>query len=303
MNYSFDYENDENYFFNDFGNNLGFLPLQEDNRENQIKCQSFFNDPLEINQQEEIIPINDSIIPLKEDNDINFEALNVQIEEDKYVKNLPKVEKPRENSENGSTRSNSGHQGSIKINKTQKFKIENQSQPKNWRFDMVKKHWKSKISDFGTNEINNLIKFSDLPENLKKDIHKPNSLKFTANPKVIDNFNFLGYDLRTVFTIGCETENLQKQNKENIDRIFKYLEEIGYEKISENLKTIKNYFEMKYEELIIKFYNSNEFSDFKSDEKTKFFDTKTVEQEGFSLLTDYGLLRLFKMTNKKRKRD
>ncbi len=52
MNYSFDFENDENNFFNDFGNNLGFWPFQEDNRENQIKCQSFFNDPLKINQQE-----------------------------------------------------------------------------------------------------------------------------------------------------------------------------------------------------------------------------------------------------------
>ena len=60
------------------------------------------------------------------------------------------------------------------------------------------------------------------------------------------------------------------------------------------MKTIKNYFEMKYEELIIKFYNSNEFSDFKSDEKTIFFDTKTVEQEGFSLLTDYPIFFLIK---------
>lgn len=300
MDSFFSFENDDFYGFRE---NLDFNSFLKDNSQNQIQYLSFFKDPLENNNQEEYIKINSHIIPLNEDNEINFEkAQNIQ-NEDPFIKKLEKGDNPRENSENGSTRSNSGQQGSIKIKKIQRFKIENQPQPKNWRFDMVKKHWKSKISDFGTNEINNLIKFSDLPEKLKKDIHKPNSLKFTSNPKVIDNFNFLGYNLRTVFTIGCETENLQKQNKENIDKIYDYFKEFGYEKISEDMKKIKNFFEMRYEELIKKFYDSIEFKEFISDSKTIFYDTKTVEQEGFSLLKDYGLIRLFKMTNKKRKRD
>ena len=60
---------------------------------------------------------------------------------------------------------------------------------------------------------------------------------------------------------------------------------------------------MNYKELIIQFYNSKEFNEFKIDNKTIDYDKKTMEQEGFSLLTNYGLIKLFNMTNKKRKRD
>ena len=128
-------------------------------------------------------------------------------------------------------------------------------------------------------------------------------MKFTSIPNVVENSKFLGYNLRTIYTIGSETGYLQKQNKENIDGIFHYLEKIGYENISENLRKIKNFFEMNYKELIIQFYNSNEFNEFKVDNKTIDYDKKTIEQEGFSLLTDHGLIRLFQMTSKKRKRD
>lgn len=59
---------------------------------------------------------------------------------------------------------------------------------------------------------------------------------------------------------------------------------------------------MSYEELIKKFYDSYEFNNFRDDIKTKFYDDGTKEQEGFSLLENYGLIKLFKMINKKRGR-
>ena len=307
--YSYELDLDEN-FNNSFfysNDNKSFDPIIEYNMQNQNQYQyeSFFLDSLEKDQPFE--EKNDSIIPLNEINDdINFKDVQeFKTKEEPFVQNFKESKNQKENSENRSTCSNSGHQGKIEIKK-QKFKIDNKSEkapPKDMRFDMVKKHWKSKISNYGTKEINDLIKISDLPKELKKSIHKPNSMKFTSIANVVENSKFLGFNLRTIYTIGSETGNLQKQNKENIDGIFHYLEKIGYENISENLRKIKNFFEMNYKELIIQFYNSNEFNEFKVDNKTIDYDKKTIEQEGFSLLTDHGLIRLFQMTSKKRKRD
>jgi hypothetical protein len=302
----FDFENDFSYGIE----NMSFEGMIKNNmpRQSQYPYPSFFKDPLENNQPfEEKISKNYLTIPLNEVNDdINFKGVQEsQVKEDPYVQNLKESKNPKENLANRSTCCNSGQQERVSI-KEKKFQIEKKSEkslPKDKRFDMVKKHWKSRISKYGTKEINDLIKVSDLPEELKKSIHKPNSLKFTSIANVVENSKFLGFSLRTIYTIGWETENLQKQNKENIDGIFQYLEKIGYENISENLRKIKNFFEMNYKELIIQFYNSNEFNEFKVDNRTIDYDKKTIEQEGFSLLTNHGLIRLFQMVNKKRKRD
>ena len=60
---------------------------------------------------------------------------------------------------------------------------------------------------------------------------------------------------------------------------------------------------MRYEDLIKMFYNSENFNTFKEDKKTIFFNDGTKAQEGFSLLEDYGLIKLFKILKKKRKRN
>ena len=191
-----------------------------------------------------------------------------------------------------------------KIKTYSKFKTDNNCLPKYWRFDMVKKYWKSKINIFGQEQINKNIEESNLPDELKCLIHKPNSLLFTSKVTVTENLKFLGYSMREVFTIGKEKGNLQRQNDNNISQIFNYFENIGYSNLSDNLKKIKEFFEMSYEDLIIKFYDSYEFIKFKkNDKKIKFYDNGTKEQEGFSLLEKYGLIKLFKMLNKKRKRD
>ena len=60
---------------------------------------------------------------------------------------------------------------------------------------------------------------------------------------------------------------------------------------------------MKYEDIIKMFYNSEEFKDFRKQEKTIFFDNGIKQEKNISLLKDGGLLDLFRMTNKKRKRE
>lgn len=279
-NYSFFPNNEIDPFINEFSQQ--FISIEDiphnnpENKGNQLEEGQFFNQ-INPNQNDE----DSTLIKIKD-----LEKLN---------KNEKKIV--------SSTAQTSEKKNEIRIQKVDKFKAKNQSLPNYWRFDMVKKHFKSRIIEFGYDWINKMIQKSDLPEELKKKIHKPNSLLFTANVKVTDNYNFLKDNLRKIFTIGKEKENLQKQNEYNIMKIFEYFEKVRNNTLSDNLREIKVFFEMNYEDLIRKFYLSDKFTEFKEDSITKFYDEGTIKQEGFSLLKDFGIIKLFMMLKKKRKRD
>ena len=265
----------------------------QDNYDINKDFQEFFKD------DKSIQPGELHNIPLDEGNDLNFDKIEPgQNDEDNYCKKLSnKDNHQRENSSTNITSKKEKNQ----IVKGNKFKTEKKQKnlPTYWRFDMVKKHWKSHINDYGKDIINKEIKESDLPNELKKIIHKPDSLKFTANVTVSANHKFLGLSLREVFTLGKQSEKLPKQNDENISAIFNYFEKNN---LSESMKRIKSFFEMSYEDLIKRFYDSPKFTEFKNYENTKFYDDGTIKQEGFSLLEEYGLIKLFKMLQKKRSR-
>ena len=313
MFFSFD-ENDYNQDIFFLNNEMPeFFRLFSENKKNYSiggahneEIQIFL--PININKNSyENFSENLSNIELDEDKNINPHCFD-QNDEDNYIKNIIKEKSLKEISGSFSTNMTSEKNGKFEIKSQKAFIIENKSLQNNclpnyWRFDMAKKHWKSNISDYATKYINNLINQSDLPKGIKKYIHKPNSSKFTSNIKVSDNFYFLEYKLIDIFTLGSSKNNLQEKNKRNISEILKYFEKIGFNNVSENMRKIKAFFEMTYEDLIRKFYDSRKFIEFKSNRKTIFFDKNFIEQEGFSLLKNYGLINLFKMINKKRKRD
>ena len=236
------------------------------------------------------------------ENPLNFENVSKIQNEDRDIINEHKITNEKEEEKEGSTKPSSDKKGNSKIEKGM-FKSQKEKKQIEWRMDYTKKHWKTRISDYAKEEINKYITESDLPKELKNLIHSPHSKKFSANPVVTANYKFLKYNLFQIFTIGKEDGKLQRQNEENITKIFEYIEKVGYDNISESLRKIKNFFEMSYEDLIRKFYDSYEFIDFKSDETTIFYDEGVIKQEKFSLLKDYGLIKLFKMIQKKRKRD
>ena len=236
------------------------------------------------------------------ENPLNFENVSKIQNEDRDIINEHKITNEKEEEKEGSTKPSSDKKGNSKIEKGM-FKSQKEKKQIEWRMDYTKKHWKTRISDYAKEEINKYITESDLPKELKNLIHSPHSKKFSANPVVTANYKFLKYNLFQIFTIGKEDGKLQRQNEENITKIFEYIEKVGYDNISESLRKIKNFFEMSYEDLIRKFYDSYEFIDFKNDETTIFYDEGVKKQEKFSLLKDYGLIKLFKMIQKKRKRD
>ena len=168
---------------------------------------------------------------------------------------------------------------------------------KYFRVDDAKKHFKVAISQFATEEINSLIKNSNLPKKFKKKIHCPNFKLFTSNPKELDNLEFLSFTLEQVFIYGKKENNLQARNEENIFKI------INYKKYPEKAKNIKDFLSMKYEDIISLFYKSEKFQKFKNSELTRFFNDGIKKEKHISLLEENGLVKLFQMTKKKRKRE
>jgi hypothetical protein len=238
--------------------------------------------------------------PLQNDEYTNNLFLPKEIDEDKVKENA--------NNDMNSTQPSSDKKGDNKIKLcSSKIKFKNckidssQNLPSYYRLDMAKKHFKVQISQFATAKLNNLIEKSVLPNELKQSIHLPNSKEFTS--KVTESFNYkcLSLSLREIFIIG--KEKLQSQNNEYINKIFEYFKKFRTDNLPESLTKIKEFLEMNYEQLIIKFYDSSEFNIFKEDNRSIFFNDGIRAEKGFSVLENYGLIRLFKMIGRKRKRN
>lgn len=294
--------NNGNNNANDFLENWNIDNFLPEFDKNQNIFSPFFQNELDQNYEEIHSYSNENNYPPNiQENKINIDNEILYGFNNENIKNISTKENSNENKETKNERvpKHSSSKEETKIGKIPKFqtKIDTLSY---WRFDSAKKHWKTKISNTSTYFINKKIRTSDMPKEYKKKIHKPNSLLFSANVKESDNCVFLEKDLRTIFTIGKENSSNQKDNDYNISKIFEYFEEVGYNNLSDKMLEIKNFFEMKYEDLIKKFYESDEFINFKEEEKTIFFDRGTKEQEGFSISENLGLIRLFK---RKRKRD
>jgi hypothetical protein len=168
---------------------------------------------------------------------------------------------------------------------------------KYFRVEDAKKHIKKAISQFATQELNRLIKNSELGAKFKKPIHLPNYKLFTSNSKELDNLDFLSFSLKKVFTYGKEDGNRQDKNEKNLSRILEY------KKYPEKTKKIKEFLDLTYEQIIKLFYKSSNFEEFRNTKLTQFFDEGIRSQKKISLLEDEGLLKLFEMTKKKRKRN
>lgn len=167
---------------------------------------------------------------------------------------------------------------------------------KYFRVDDAKIHFKVAINKFALNKLNLMINKSCLSNKLKKKFHVPNYTLFTSNVRELDNSEFLSYQLKDILTIGKEQNFWQGNNYYNIQRIF------NNRKFPEETKKIKDFLNLTYEDIIRLFYESENFQEFKDDELTEFFDEGIKKEKNISLLKDYGLIKLFKMTNKKRKR-
>ena len=293
----FDYLNDNCDYLNN-RSEISFSPFHRYDESSSSNIPSFLINDLDYSNYEE--PHSNEIIKLGEDSSPSGD----KNKENEFSNKISTAENSNENKERGIVKvpEKSNLKEEVKSEKKPIFQEKNIASSKSieWRFDYEKKYWKAKISQNLTECLNEKIKNSDLPKKLKKTISKPDSLLFTANVTESDNCIFLEQDLRTILTFSKEETKKIRNNFVNISKIYEFFEKIGYNNLSEKMLEIKNLFELKYEDFIKKFYESDEFDNFKNEENTIFYDEGKKKKEGFTISEKYGLLRIL---GGKRKRD
>ena len=162
--------------------------------------------------------------------------------------------------------------------------------PQYARIDDCKIFCRAKINKWYIPSLNKAIKESDLPKELKKIIHSPCYKKFTQVVTCQTNYNDLQKTMATILCIGKETNDKQRQNYENIQAIFSNYQRNPTGSVEKIILLLN----MPYEKAIERFYESDEFKEFKKDERALFYDKEVVRQKKISIFEDKGLIRLFK---------
>ena len=136
-------------------------------------------------------------------------------------------------------------------------KANKKSIPSYPRIDDYKIYWRAKINKFYIEWLNRLIDESELPSELKKIIHAPNYKKFTIIVKRSSINEDLSKTMRTILTIGHETQKNQRQNLQNIQAIFNYNSNHPNQSVQEIVDLLLK----TYEQIIEEFYDSQKFNE------------------------------------------
>ena len=121
-------------------------------------------------------------------------------------------------------------------------------------------------------------------------IHAPYYKGFTIKVKCSSTKEDLGKKMRTILTIGHETQKNQSQNLRNIQAIINY----NLNNQSESVQKIVDLLSKTYEEVIGDFYLSPKLLELCNDDTAKFYDEEFIKQKGFSLFEKDGLIRIFR---------
>ena len=157
------------------------------------------------------------------------------------------------------------------------------------RIEAFKKFLRAKVNKWYIPTINNAIKESDLPKNLKKKIYRPPN-EWTQKVTRQTNFDDLQKSMKTILCIGKEIKEYQRKNYDNIQSILTHFQTNP----SKSVKKIIMLFEMTYEEAIEMFYESKEFVELKKDEEAIIYDEELKSQKKISIFVEKGLIKLFK---------
>lgn len=208
------------------------------------------------------------------------------------------ISKKRKNNENdNSDNSKNTTQKNTDIHileKTKTFKYQ-------YRLDYYKKAFKVHCFKNLTKFLNNLLSKCNLPISAfkNKKIFKPNNESFTSNAKEEDNYLFLSMSLKDIFSYIKNDKqskgiSLQKNNKILIEKILNYIELKG-NNYSKDFENLKYYLNMKMEDYIKIYYDTEEFQNFCKIDKIQFYENEFIKEKGFHMLEKYGFLRLIKL--------
>ena len=172
------------------------------------------------------------------------------------------------------------------------------------RVDYAIKQFKVYSCKFLKEYGNQLIKDCNFKNNLKKlKLFAPSYKYFTGNSNEKENKMFLDFTVEEIFSYpkdkSKKDNRLQQKNKEIIKKFINYIEETYPEVVPESFQKLLNFFRMTYRDIIVLFYDSEQFKDYSSDPKTIFLDEQFTKSKGFSLMEKRAFFKLMKNYNNK----
>ena len=172
------------------------------------------------------------------------------------------------------------------------------------RVDYAIKQFKVYSCKFLREYGNKIIKECNFKNNLKKlKLFAPSYKYFTGNSNEKENKMFLDFTVEEIFSYpkdkSKKDNRLQKKNQEIIKMFLDYIEETYPKEVPEPFRNLQNFFRMTYRDIIVLFYDSEQFKDYKSDPKTIFLDEQFAKNKGFSLMERSAFFKLMKYYNKK----
>ena len=280
FNADFSIENDDSINDNNYSSN------QQINFDNLNPKINSYEDQIEQKFKTNFLKSNDG----KDFSLLKQKRINESIIEENQDNEKIKIISEGEKIEQKPTRESTGEFIKIK-NKIQNKLFEvNQKLYRNEYY--IKKFKVECFSNFATNKLNYFLKSCEFPKrlNLNK-IYMPNNKAFTSIANQKKNKAFLSIPIKDIFSMKNGEGQSQEKNALNFITIFNSRNEAGniqaYDRLVE-------YLNMTMEEVIIDYYNSKEFENFITNEKIIEFDIEFYKEKKFSILKDFGFLRLIK---------
>ena len=153
------------------------------------------------------------------------------------------------------------------------------------RIDYLIKKFKTKcFSKYALNKLIKKIKNCQFQSNLKDaKVYLPDHAVFTSETNYRKNQVFLTMTLREIFSLGNKQKNVDLFNM--ILNSTNYQNQLAYDELI-------NYLNKTGEEIIMEFYDSQEFEKFKEENKED--DEAFRQEKKFSFMENYGFLKLIK---------
>jgi hypothetical protein len=246
----------------------------------------------------------------EENSALNIDNIIGNLETPNLPLPLPEIkdkEKDLKNESEKNTNKSTDDKTKIKNNKISKclFGLSSQK-PKliEPRVDYAIKQFKVYSCKFLKEYGNQLIKECNFKNNLKKlKLFAPSYKYFTGNSNEKENKMFLDFTVEEIFSYpndkSKKDNRLQQKNKEIIKKFINYIEETYPEVVPDSFQKLLNFFRMTYRDIIVLFYDSEQFKDYSSDPKTIFLDEQFTKSKGFSLMEKRAFFKLMKNYNNK----
>ena len=157
---------------------------------------------------------------------------------------------------------------------------------------LIKKFKVSCFSDYSKDELNHLLKECEFSKELKLNkIYGPNNKAFTSIDNLKKNKEFLPLKISNIFSMQNGNGQYQIKNGENFITILNSKDHAENIEAYEDLIKFLN---LTAEEVINKYYTSQEFENFKSKSEIIAADNAFFKEKKFSLLQNRGFIKLIK---------